>query len=319
MSGNLVADASAAIGDTSITVDDGSLMQVGDILEFGDASNVPSTDGAPSGFFYKITAINTHVLTIARFNPQTGATETGGLRHAVVDNAKILRHWEYYFNFSNAPTTSDDVSNAGGSLDEMHIVVIDEDGVITGTTGTITLGSTVSSGSITLIGDDGITLGGNLTSTATTDGAISFTGPVTLGANITIDADAANTDVNFTSAQTTINATSAGAQSLTIDTDAGNVSIQGAIGGSAKLSALSIDNADGAGTIEVFTIGTTSAVGVEGSTLIGNTNTATLTLDGADYRTTGLQTYTTAAGDKILVGVDDTATVSYTHLRAHET
>ena len=71
MSGNLVADASAAIGDTTITVDDGSLMQVGDILEFGDASNVPSTDGAPSGFFYKITAISTHVLTIARFNPQT--------------------------------------------------------------------------------------------------------------------------------------------------------------------------------------------------------------------------------------------------------
>ena len=137
MSGNLVADASAAIGDTSISVDDGGLMQVGDILEFGDASNVPSTDGAPSGFFYKITAISTHVLTIARFNPQTGVTETGGLRHAVVDNAKILRHWEYYFNFSNAPSTSDDVSAAGGSLDEMHIAVIDEDGGITGTAGTI--------------------------------------------------------------------------------------------------------------------------------------------------------------------------------------
>ena len=137
MSGNLVADASAAIGDTSITVDDGSLMQVGDILEFGDASNVPSTDGAPSGFFYKITAINTHVLTIARFNPQTGATETGGLRHAVVDNAKILRHWEYYFQFSTPPTSTDDVVNAGGSLDEMHIVVLDEDGGITGTAGTI--------------------------------------------------------------------------------------------------------------------------------------------------------------------------------------
>ena len=137
MSGNLVADASAAIGDTSITVDDGSLMQVGDILEFGDASAVPSTDGAPSGFFYKITAISTHVLTIARFNPQTGATETGGLRHAVVDNAKMLRHWEYYFNFSTPPTTSDDVLAAGGSLDEMHIVVLDEDGGITGTAGTI--------------------------------------------------------------------------------------------------------------------------------------------------------------------------------------
>ena len=137
MSGNLVADASAAIGDTTISVDDGSLMQVGDILEFGDASNVPSTDGAPSGFFYKITAISTNLLTIARFNPQTGVTETGGLRHAVVDNAKILRHWEYYFNFSNAPTTTDDVSAAGGSLDEMHIAVIDEDGGISGTAGTI--------------------------------------------------------------------------------------------------------------------------------------------------------------------------------------
>ena len=137
MSGNLVADSTAAIGDTTITVDDGSLMQVGDILEFGDDAAVPSTSGAPSGFFYKITAISTHVLTIARFNPQTGVTESGGLRHAVVDNAKILRHWEYYFNFSNAPTTTDDVSNAGGSLDEMHIAVIDEDGGISGTAGTI--------------------------------------------------------------------------------------------------------------------------------------------------------------------------------------
>ena len=137
MSGNLVADASAAIGDTTISVDDGSLMQVGDILEFGDASNVPSTDGAPSGFFYKITAISTNLLTIARFNPQTGVTESGGLRHAVVDNAKILRHWEFYFNFSNAPTTTDDVSNAGGSNDELHIAVIDEDGGISGTAGTI--------------------------------------------------------------------------------------------------------------------------------------------------------------------------------------
>ena len=137
MSGNLVADASAAIGDTTITVDDGSLMQVGDILEFGDASNVPSTDGAPSGFFYKITAISTHLLTIARFNPATGKTETGGLRHAVVDNAKVLRHWEYYFNFDGPPTSTDNVVAAGGSLDEMHIVVLDEDGGITGQAGEI--------------------------------------------------------------------------------------------------------------------------------------------------------------------------------------
>ena len=137
MSGNLVADASAAIGDTTISLDDGSLVQVGDILEFGDASDVPSNSGAPSGFFYKVTAISTNLLTIARFNTATGKTETGGLRHAIVDNAKVLRHWEFYFQFSGAPTTTDDVSAAGGSNDEMHIVVVDEDGSITGTAGEI--------------------------------------------------------------------------------------------------------------------------------------------------------------------------------------
>ena len=136
-SGTLVNDSAAAIGDTTITMDDGGLFQVGDILEFGDASNVPSTDGAPSGFFYKVTSISTNTLTIARFNPATGQTETGGLRHAVVDNAKVLRHWEYYFNFDGPPTTTDDVSAAGGSNDEMHIAVIDEDGSITGTAGEI--------------------------------------------------------------------------------------------------------------------------------------------------------------------------------------
>ena len=136
-SGTLTNDASAAIGDTTVTMDDGSLFQVGDILEFGDATSVPSADGSPSGFYYKVTAINTHVLTIARFNTATGKTETGGLRHALVDNCKVLRHWEYYFQFSAPPTTTDDVSAAGGSNDEMHIAVIDEDGSITGTAGEI--------------------------------------------------------------------------------------------------------------------------------------------------------------------------------------
>ena len=134
MSGNLVNDASAAIGDTTISVDDGSLMQVGDILEFGDTS---AFTAAPSGFYYKVTNISTNLLTIARYNPSTGQTESGGLRHAVVDNARVLRHWEYFFQFSQPPGTTDDVANAGGSLDEMHIAVVDEDGGITGTSNTV--------------------------------------------------------------------------------------------------------------------------------------------------------------------------------------
>ena len=136
-SGTLVNDNAAAIGDTTITMDDGSLFQVGDILEFGDATSVPSASGAPSGFYYKVTAISTHTLTIARFNSATGKTETGGLRHAIADDAKVLRHWEYYFQFSGPPTTTDDTLAAGGSNDEMHIVVVDEDGTITGNAGEI--------------------------------------------------------------------------------------------------------------------------------------------------------------------------------------
>ena len=134
-SDNLVNDATAAIGDTTITIDDGTEVQVGDILEFGDISG--NFTAAPSGHYYKVTAISTHLLTIARFDPATGTTQTGGLRHAVADNAHIKRYWEYYFNFSGAPTTTDDVSNAGGSNDELHVAVVDEDGGITGTAGSI--------------------------------------------------------------------------------------------------------------------------------------------------------------------------------------
>ena len=133
MGGNLV-DGAVALAATAVTVDDGSLMNVGDILEFGDASGWTT---APAGFFYKVTAVSGQDLTVARFNTMTGLTETGGLRHALVDNAKARRHWEYYFNFSQPPTTTDDVLAVSGSLDEMHIVVVDEDGGISGKAGTV--------------------------------------------------------------------------------------------------------------------------------------------------------------------------------------
>jgi len=122
MGGNLL-NAASALGATTVTVDDGSLLQVGDIIEIGDAS---AWTAAPAGHYYKVTGIATHVLTISRFNPNTGKTETGGLRHAVVDNAKVRRMWEYYFNFSQPNGTTDDVLAAGGSLDEVHIVVLEK-------------------------------------------------------------------------------------------------------------------------------------------------------------------------------------------------
>ena len=45
--------------------------------------------------------------------------------------------WAYKAEFNSAPGTSDYVNNKGGSNDELHIIVIDEDGLFTGTAGTI--------------------------------------------------------------------------------------------------------------------------------------------------------------------------------------
>ena len=86
-------------------------------------------------------------------------------------------------------------------------------------TGTITLGGTVSTGDITLIGDSGISLSGDITSNKTgSAGAIAFTGPVTLADtasdSVTIDADQhASTTVTFNSTAT-VNAAGAGGLSL---------------------------------------------------------------------------------------------------------
>ena len=122
-----------AVGATTVAVDTGSEFVVGDVIEFGDASVVPAAAGAPSGEYYEITAISSNDLTIKRRTPGGGT----GLKHAVVDNAKIKRYWKHFDLVDGAPGTTTDVSNHGGSNDEMHIVITDEDGGISGTAGTI--------------------------------------------------------------------------------------------------------------------------------------------------------------------------------------
>ena len=120
-----------AVGATTVAVDNGSEFVVGDLLEFGDASS--NFNAAPSGEFYEITAIDTNNLTVKRH----GSTGSQGLKQAVVDNAVIKRYWKFFDQVDAAPGTTTDVSNNNGANDEMHIVIIDEDGGITGTAGTI--------------------------------------------------------------------------------------------------------------------------------------------------------------------------------------
>jgi hypothetical protein len=49
----------------------------------------------------------------------------------------VFTSWDYSSSFDAAPTTSTFASGKGSSNDEMHVVVVDEDGALTGTRGTV--------------------------------------------------------------------------------------------------------------------------------------------------------------------------------------
>ena len=124
-----VDQADVAIGDTTIDVDDGTDFNVGDIVAF---STTAATADFDDGEEYRITSISTNELTIVQ-HPR-GA---GGLKKAVVDNAHIRRRWRYYDSVDGAPGTSAYVSDRSGSGDEIHVVVVDQDGGISGTPGEV--------------------------------------------------------------------------------------------------------------------------------------------------------------------------------------
>ena len=62
---------------------------------------------------------------------------SGGLKRVILDNSKIKRRWKYYDSVDRAPGTSAYASTRSGVNDELHIVVVDEDGVISGEPGRV--------------------------------------------------------------------------------------------------------------------------------------------------------------------------------------
>lgn len=56
---------------------------------------------------------------------------------AVTANTPILRKWQYAGDFGVAPGTSSYASSLGGSGDECHVIVVDEDGKFTGVANTV--------------------------------------------------------------------------------------------------------------------------------------------------------------------------------------
>ena len=123
-----VNDSAVSIGDTTITMTSGTNINVGDIVAFSTSA---ATNDYDDGIEYEVTAVSTNDITIKK------KVGSGGLTRVILDGANVRRRWSHYDFVSGAPGTSPDVLTAGGSDDEVHIVVIDADGSISGTKGEV--------------------------------------------------------------------------------------------------------------------------------------------------------------------------------------
>lgn len=105
-------------GNTEITfsANQASVLSVGDVLTVGPTRERLSVETVDAGG-----------LSATLESAYQGAgvtTETG-----------LVRQWEYAGFFDRAPGTTTSVANAGGSNDQLHIIVLDEDGFWTGVKG----------------------------------------------------------------------------------------------------------------------------------------------------------------------------------------
>ena len=76
---------------------------------------------------------NTYGSFMARFPGALG----NSLNVSVCSSNTQFSSWQYKSYFTSAPGTSDYAAALGGSSDEMHVVVVDEDGLFTGTKGSV--------------------------------------------------------------------------------------------------------------------------------------------------------------------------------------
>jgi hypothetical protein len=115
-----VSDASMSVGDTVVTVASATGINAGDIVNFGDE------------YEYRVISISTNDLNIVRKDePQYfGTSDSSGLHATITNGANVRRRWRYYDMFDKAPGTSPYAQARSGVNDEIHIVVVDEDGGI---------------------------------------------------------------------------------------------------------------------------------------------------------------------------------------------
>jgi hypothetical protein len=83
------------------------------------------------------TSAGLEIGKVAAIASNTSLTLTANSLVALDDATSNKANWEYAAQFDNAPGTSDYAAALSGVSDEMHIVVVDEDGIITGVPGTL--------------------------------------------------------------------------------------------------------------------------------------------------------------------------------------
>ena len=115
--------AEEAAGQTVISVSDASVFGVGDIVNFGESD----------GFEYETTNVSdsgsADTITIKLKDDVNGQ----GLQNTISSGTNIRRRWRFYDLFDAAPGTSDFATQNGrGTNDELHIVVYDTQGLISG-------------------------------------------------------------------------------------------------------------------------------------------------------------------------------------------
>ena len=122
-----VADASTSVGDTVVSVTSSTGISAGDIVSFGDE------------YEYRVVSVATNDLNIVRKEEPSyfGASDSSGLQKTITNGSNVRRRWRYYDLFNKAPGTSTHALTRGGSGDELHVVVVDEDGGINGVKGEV--------------------------------------------------------------------------------------------------------------------------------------------------------------------------------------
>ena len=115
-----------AAGDTTVNVSDGggAVGDGGAKFNVGDIVHFQETDGSQ----YEITAIVDDALTIRQLDNPNG----GGLKSALADGTDVRRRWKYYDQVDSAPDTSVWGASKNITNDEIHVVVFDTNGDITG-------------------------------------------------------------------------------------------------------------------------------------------------------------------------------------------